>query len=150
MGKTKLRKVLISKPITSYLSQCKYSNNFLNKEIMSTQVLPTRINVNQFGIPTISSNSISVGTTQVAFDFNNHPTVGQPFRGLVIIRLNQSIPEGSTTTLPIVFTSDSSNVVNLIGFNGENVTVADIPGTGIYLVFVDSQSNTVQLLTGIV
>lgn len=117
---------------------------------MSTQVLPTRINVNQFGIPTISSNSISVGTTQVAFDFNNHPTVGQPFRGLVIIRLNQSIPEGSTTTLPIVFTSDSSNVVNLIGFNGENVTVADIPGTGIYLVFVDSQSNTVQLLTGIV
>lgn len=150
MGKTKLRKVLISKPITSYLSQCKYSDNFLNKEIMPTQVLPTRINVNQFGIPTISSNSVSVSTTQVAFDFNNHPTVGQPFRGIVVVRLNQAIPTGSTPTLPIVFTSDSSNVANLIGFNGENVTVADIPGTGIYLIFVDSQSNTVQLLTGIV
>lgn len=117
---------------------------------MPTQVLPTRINVNQLGIPTISSNGVSVSTTQVAFDFNNHPTVGQPFRGLVIVRLNQAIPDGTTTTLPIVFTTDSSNAVNLVGFDGENVTVADIPGTGIYLIFVDSQSNSVQLLTGIV
>jgi hypothetical protein len=117
---------------------------------MATRVLPERINVNQFGIPTISSNSVSVGTTQVAFDFNNHPTVGQPFRGLVVIRLNQAIPAGTTTTLPIVFTSDSSNPVNLVGFNGNNITVADISGTGIYLIFVDSQANNVQLLTGIV
>ena len=117
---------------------------------MATQVLPTRINVNQLGIPTVSSNSVSVGTTQVAFDFTNHPTVGQPFRGLVVVRLNQSIPTGTTTTLPIVFTSDGANTVNLIGFNGENVTVADIPGTGIFLIFVDSQTNTVNLLTGIV
>ena len=117
---------------------------------MATQVLPTRINVNQLGIPTVSSNSVTVGTTQVAFDFNNHPTVGQPFRGIVIVRLNQAIPEGSTTTLPVVFTSDGANTVNLVGFNGENVTVADIPGTGIFLIFVDSQTNTVHLLTGIV
>lgn len=117
---------------------------------MATQVLPRRINVNQFGIPTVSSNSVSVGTTQVAFDFNNHPTVGQPFRGIVVVRLNQAIPAGSTTTLPIVFTSDGANTVDLIGFNGDPITVADISGTGIYLIFVDSQSNTVQLLTGIV
>jgi hypothetical protein len=117
---------------------------------MATQVLPTRINVNQLGIPTISSNSVSVSTTQVAFDFNNHRTIGQPFRGIVVVRLNQAIPIGTTTTLPIVFTSDNANTVNLIGYNGENITVADIAGTGIYLVFVDSQSNSVQLLTGIV
>lgn len=117
---------------------------------MATQVLPTRINVNQLGIPTISSNSVSVGTTQVVFDFNNHPTLGQPFRGLVVVRLNQPIPTGTTGTLPIVFSSESSNNVNLVGFNADNITVADISGTGIYLVFVDSQSNTVQLLTGIV
>ena len=117
---------------------------------MATQVLPTRINVNQLGIPTVSSNGVTVGTTQVAFDFNNHATVGQPFRGIVVVRLNQAIPTGTTTTLPIVFTSDNANTVNLVGFNGENITVADIPGSGIFLVFVDSQSNTVQLLTGIV
>lgn len=117
---------------------------------MPTRVYPRRINVNQFGIPTVSSNAVSVGTTQVAFDFTNHPTVGEPFRGLVIVRLNQAIPTGTTTTLPIVFTSDGANTVNLIGFNGDAITVADIPGTGIYLIFVDSQSNSVQLLTGIV
>lgn len=117
---------------------------------MATQVLPRRINVNQFGIPTVSSNSVSVGTTQVAFDFTNHPTVGEPFRGLVVVRLNQVIPTGTTTTLPIVFTSDGANTVSLIGYNGDPITVADIPGTGIYLVFVDSPSNSVQLLTGIV
>ena len=117
---------------------------------MPTRVFPSRINVNQFGIPTVSSNSISVGTTQVVFDFTNHPTLGEPFRGLVIIRLNQAIPTGTTPTLPIVFTSDGSNSVNLIGYNGEPITVADIPGTGIYLVFVESNSNSVQLLTGVV
>ena len=116
---------------------------------MPTRVYPREINVNQFGIPTVSSNSISVGTTQVAFDFTNHPTTGAPFRGLVIVRLNQAIPAGTTATLPIVFTSDGTNTVNLIGYNGEPVTVADIPGTGIYLVFVDSNSNNVHLLTGI-
>jgi hypothetical protein len=106
--------------------------------------------VNQLGIPTISSNSVTVGTTQVAFDFNNHPTVGQPFRGIVVVRLNQAIPAGTTSTLPITFTSDGANTVNLVGFNGNNITVADLTGSGIYLVFVDGQSNTVQLLTGIV
>lgn len=136
--------------MTPIYPKCKDSDNLLNNKKMATQVLPARINVNQLGIPTISSNSVSVGTTQVAFDFNNHQTVGQPFRGIVVVRLNQAIPTGTTATLPIVFTSDGSNTINLVGFNGDNITVADIPGTGIFLVFVDSQSNVVQLLTGIV
>ena len=115
---------------------------------MPTQVLPSRINVNLLGIPTISSNSVTVGTSQVSFDFNSHTTIGQPFRGIVVVRLNQAIPAG-TTPLPITFTSENSNTVNLTGFNGDNITVADIPGTGIYLIFVDAPTNTVQLLTGI-
>lgn len=116
---------------------------------MPTQVLPSRINVNLLGIPTISSNSVTVGTSQVSFDFNSHATIGQPFRGIVVVRLNQAIPAGTTTTLPITFTSENSNTVNLTGFNGDNITVADIPGTGIYLIFVDAPTNTVQMLTGI-
>ena len=84
-----------------------------------TRVLPAYINVNQFGIPTLSSNAVSVGTTQVAFDFTNHPTVGQPFRGLVVIRLNQAIPTGTTGTLPITFTSDGANTVSLVKVIGK-------------------------------
>lgn len=37
----------------------------------------------------------------------------------------------------------------LAGFNGADITVAQISGTGIYLCWFESQTNTLQLLTGI-
>ena len=112
-------------------------------------LLPAYINVNQFGIPALRSLSISVSTTQVAFDFNNHRNVGAPFRGLIIINLAQAIPTGTTATLPIVFTSDGGNAKELTGYNGDPVTVADILGTGIYLVWYESQSDTLQLVANL-
>lgn len=111
-------------------------------------ILPAYINVNIGGIPTIRSNSVAVTTTDVRFDFNNHRNVGRPFRGLIVISLNQAIPAGTTTTLPIVFTSDGGNPVNLTTFDGVDVTVEDIPGTGVYVVWFESQTGTLQLLTG--
>lgn len=112
-------------------------------------VLPPYINVNgNFGIPTLSSNSVSVTTTNVTFDFNNHRNVGRPFRGLVIVRLAQAIPAGTTDTLPIIFTSGGGNAQEVTTFNGEPVTVADIPGTGVYILWYESQTDTLQLLTG--
>ena len=111
-------------------------------------LLPAYINVNQTGIPAIRSLSVTVGTTDVRFDFNNHRNVGRPFRGLLIINLNQVIPTGTTDTLPIVFTSDGGAVTEVTTFNGDPVTVADIPGTGIYLAWYESQTDSLQLLTG--
>ena len=105
-------------------------------------ILPAYINVNINGIPTLSSNSVSVGTTQVAFDFYNHRNVGRPFRGLLIIRLAQAIPTGTTATLPIVFTSGGSNPQPLIKENGDPVLVSDIIGTGIYILWYESQTNS--------
>lgn len=116
---------------------------------MST-VLPFGINVNVNGIPSLSSIGVSVSTTQVAYDFRQHGVVGGPFRGIVAIRLTQPIPTGSATTLPIVFTSEGGNAKALTTYNGEAVTVADLPGTGIYLVWYESGNDTLQLLTGIV
>ena len=113
-------------------------------------ILPAYINVNQFGIPTLRSNGVAVSTTQVAFDFNNHVNVGRPFRGLLIINLAQAIPTGTTATLPIVFTSDGSNPQPVTTFNGAAVTVADISGTGVYIFWYESQTNTLQLLTATV
>lgn len=100
---------------------------------MST-ILPLYVNVNINGIPTLSSNSVSVTTTGVNFDFNNHRNLGSSFRGLLIVRLAQAIPTGTTATLPIVFTSDGSNSTPVKTFNGAAVTVADIPGTGVYVL----------------
>lgn len=113
-------------------------------------ILPAYINVNRNGIPTLSSNSVTVTTTEVQFDFHNHRNIGAPFRGLLIIRLAQAIPAGTTTTLPIVFTSGGGgNAQKLTGFNGADITVAQISGTGVYLCWFESATNTLQLLTGI-
>ena len=112
-------------------------------------ILPTYINVNRGGIPAVSSVSVNVTSTAVQFDFNNHPNIGSSFRGLLIVRLNQAIPSGTTSTLPIVFTSGGGNPKNLTGFNGANIEVSNIPGTGIYICWYESSSDTLQLLTGI-
>ncbi len=113
-------------------------------------LLPFNINVNVNGIPCLRSTAVTVSTTEVRFDFNSHANVGRPFVGIVAVQLAQAIPTGTTTTLPVVFTTNGGNAANLTTYDGEDVTVADIAGTGIYLVWVDSQSGVVQLLTGIV
>ena len=113
-------------------------------------LLPFNINVNVNGIPALRSTAVTVSTTEVRFDFNSHRNVGRPFVGVVAVQLAQAIPTGTATTLPVVFTTDGGNAANLTTYGGGNVTVANIAGPGIYLVWVDSQSGTVQLLTGIV
>ena len=112
-------------------------------------LLPAYINVNQSGIPALRSLSVTVGTNDVRFDFNNHRNVGRPFRGLLVINLAQVLPAGTTATLPIVFTSGGGSVANLTTFNGDPVTVADITGTGIYLAWYESSTDSLQLLTGV-
>lgn len=112
-------------------------------------LLPTYINVNRGGIPALSSQSVTVTSTEVQYSFNNHRNFGSPFRGLIIIRINQSIPSGTTTTLPIVFTSPGGTSTTLKGFDNADITVANLSGTGIYLCWYESQTDTLQLLTGI-
>jgi hypothetical protein len=116
---------------------------------MST-LLPTFINVNVNGIPALRSLGVTVTATDVRFDFNNHRNVGAPFRGLIIINLAQAIPTGTTGTLPVLFTSDGGNAQPLTTINGDAVTAADITGTGIFLVWFENSTSTLQLLTGIV
>ena len=112
-------------------------------------LLPAYINVNQSGIPALRSLSVTVGTTDVRFDFNNHRNVGRPFRGLLVVNLAQLIPTGTTATLPIVFTSGGGSVAKSQHLMEILLTVADIPGTGIYLFWYESQTDSLQLLTGL-
>jgi hypothetical protein len=113
-------------------------------------LLPFNINVNVNGLPCLRSTAVTVSATEVRFDFNSHRNVGRPFVGVVVVQLAQAIPDGTTTTLPVLFTTEGGNPANITTYDGANVTVADIAGTGIYLVWVDTQSGVVQLLTGAV
>jgi hypothetical protein len=113
-------------------------------------LLPFNINVNRGGIPCLRSTAVTVSTTEVRFDFNAHTNVGRPFVGIIVVQLAQAIPEGTTGTLSVVFTTNGGGAANLTTLNGENVTASDITGTGVFLVWVNTQSDEVQLLTGIV
>lgn len=109
-------------------------------------LLPAYINVNQAGIPALRSTAVSVTANEVRFDFRSHRNVGRPFAGVIAVNIAQVIPTGTTGTLPIVFTTEGGNAANLTAVGGNNVTVADFEGTGVYLVWVESQSGIVQLL----
>lgn len=102
---------------------------------------------NRNGIPMIASKSVTVGIEDVRINFNSHPFAGVNFTGFFVVKLSQVIPAGTTTALPIVFTTDGNNAINLTTYNNANVTVADITGTGIYLCFYDASDNVVQLIS---
>ena len=103
------------------------------------------ININ--GIPTIKTQSVVVSDTAVTFkfapDFN-----GRPFRGLILVYISEEIPTGTTTTLPIQL-SMAGTTSTLTVAGGANVTVADLPGNGIYLIYYDRWADTLQLMNGI-
>ena len=96
------------------------------------------------GIPCIKSQTVVVSDTAVTFKFAPGFD-GRPFRGLILVYLSEAIPEGTTTTLPIQF-SMAGTTSTLITAGGTNVTVADIPGIGIYLVYFDRWADTLQIM----
>lgn len=106
---------------------------------------------NRGGIPRIESASVTVnGTTDVRFSFSADVRFSNRYSGLVLVRLNQAIPTGTTATLPIAFVSPNGPVQAVTRYNGDAVTVADLAGTGIYLAYYEAATTTLQLLTGLV
>ena len=96
------------------------------------------------GIPAIQSRGVRVNTDNVTFSFR--PDWDRnPFRGLILINIEDEIPEGTTTTLPIIFTMAGTST-NVTVAGGDNLTVADFSGTGVYLVYYDRFSNVLQLI----
>lgn len=98
-------------------------------------------NVN--GIPYLRTSSVSVGTDTVDFSLGLRRI---PPIGYITINIADAIPTGTTGTLPVCFTLNGSTR-NLTFFGGENVTVADLDGTGVLTVFYDWYSGTLQTIS---
>jgi hypothetical protein len=96
------------------------------------------------GIPTIKTQTVVVSDTAVTFKFAPDFD-GRPFRGLILVYISEAIPTGTTTTLPIQF-SMAGTTSNVTVAGGAGVTVADLPGVGIYLVYFDRWADTLQLI----
>jgi hypothetical protein len=64
---------------------------------------------------------------------------------LLLVNISEAIPTGTTTTLPIRF-SMSGVTSNVTVAGGGNLTVADLPGTGVYLIYYDRFSDILQMI----
>jgi hypothetical protein len=94
----------------------------------------------------LESNSVTVGTDNVVITLPNRSFRWLNDKGVVLFRLNQPIPEGTTETLPVVFSSnDFTQPLTNVG--GTAITVAQVTGTGVYLIYYDKNANLMQLLT---
>lgn len=105
--------------------------------------------VNRNGSAAIASTGVKVNTSDVVFTFKNHAFVNANYRGTIFVNLMQAIPTGTTGTLPILF--ETNGVTQAVSkFNGAPLTVADVPGTGVVQLWFERDTNTLQLMTGIV
>ena len=105
--------------------------------------------VNRRGSAASASTGVVVNTNNVVFSFKNHAFLNASYRGTIFVNLKQAIPTGTTGTLPILF--ETNGVTQAVTkFNGNPLTVADIAGTGVYQFWFERDTNTLQLMTGIV
>ena len=105
--------------------------------------------VNRRGSAAVGSTGVKVNTENVVFTFKNHAFVNANYRGTIFVNLLQAIPTGTTTTLPILFETNGTTQA-VTKFNGAALTVADVAGTGVYQFWFERDTNTLQLMTGIV
>ena len=105
--------------------------------------------VNRRGIPVLKTTGVTVNTADVVFSFPNHAFANSWYRGIVLVEWAQAVPAGTTGTLPVLFETNGQTK-NLTTYNGANVTVSDIPGTGVFQLWYDKQTDTLQLMTGAV
>ena len=104
-----------------------------------------RINVtiDANGVPYLRTNSVTVGTDAVDFSlgFRRIPAVTH-----LSINIANSIPEGTTGTLPVRFTLNGQTRT-LTFFGGSSVTAADLVGTGVIDVLYDWYNGFLQLVS---
>lgn len=105
--------------------------------------------VNKRGIAEVISTSVSVSTTAVTYVFPPHSFAYTWYKGLILVRLAQAIPDDTTGTLPIMLETNNASVL-LTRAGGEAVTAEDITGNGVYMLYYDKGSNTLQLMTNYV
>ena len=100
---------------------------------------------NQGGVPYLRTTNTTVGTTAVdlALGSNRRPLP----TGYFTVRINDAIPAGTTTTLPVTLTRNGQTR-QLTLFDGTPVTVAElIGGTGVFTVFNDAGNGILQLMS---
>lgn len=106
--------------------------------------IPFRI-VNRSGSGYVVSSGVSATTEAVVYSFPAHSFASRSYLGSVYVELSQAVPAGAATTLPIVFETNGVQQA-VTTYNGEALTVADLPGTGVYELWYNKQTNRLQIM----
>lgn len=102
--------------------------------------------VNRRGIPLIETSSITVNDDNVVFTLPDRAFRFLNDKGILLFRLNQVIPTGTTDTLPVLMSvNDFTQPITNVG--GEAITVAQMANAGVYCLYYDKDANLMQLLT---
>lgn len=104
---------------------------------------------NRGGIPLIESSAVTVNADNVVITIPNRAFKGLNGKGVILFRLNQEIPSGTTTTLPIMLSSNHI-IQPITNINGTAITVSQVSGTGVYFMYYDKIANLMQLMTAII
>lgn len=101
------------------------------------------ITTNAGGIVYISNTGVNVGTENVniALGFRRIPPIGY-----LTIRMSNAIPAGTTATLPVTLTLNGITRAMTLP-NGNPVTVEELTGTNVFLVFNDKFSGYLYLMS---
>lgn len=102
---------------------------------------------NRGGVSEIPTTAVNVTTTNVTFVLPNHAFYGKPYKGYFTLKVNNAIPTGTTTTLPVQLQANNVAVpLTLLGGAAATVANLGIPGTGAVLVYYDESSQLLQLV----
>jgi len=101
------------------------------------------VTTNVNGVPYLSTTGVTATEESVNFSLGFRSV--QPV-GYLTIRIANAIPTGTTDTLPVTITLNGVTRA-LTLFNGTPVTVADVTGTGIIVVFNDKFNGILQMIS---
>lgn len=104
-------------------------------------------NIGRNNANTLPSVGVNVGTTAVTIELPNHAFRGRDYVGGFFIVLRQEIPAGTTGTLPVLI-GTNGDTRPLKTYGGEPVTVANLAGTGVYLIHYNKYTNDLFLVSG--
>ena len=99
---------------------------------------------NRTGIPRIATTAVTVGADAVTFTVPSNNSFYNNYNGLILFKMDQPIPAGTTDTLPISLTSNAGTK-SVTALGGGDWTVADFL-TGIHLMYFESNTGTLQVL----
>lgn len=98
---------------------------------------------NRGGIPCLKSVSAVVVDTTLTVTFPAYTNFPRNFSGLMALNIAQNFTATGVTSVILVIQGTS---IQLMQNATTNATATQVPATGVYLVFVDNSTRTIQLV----